>query len=223
MSGFPRLRKDGGAGMRKVDLIARLMLQRMPGRQKPTNFFKTAINEGRAIPGERVRSFPAFEIEETGSHVTTKELQAPPPKQFRIAAVKTVSEKKLKQPSAAGKTMRRVVREVVVDNRTKEVLEKLTKMFEASQKTMAQVFADRNKIIQALASALQESDDRIDRQMEVHNKILERLSTLAKKEGSDVQEEDYSEQGAMLQQIVNETVQRNRTPDYAMLSRIVGE
>lgn len=194
------MRKDGGAGMRKVDLLATLMLRRMPGRQKPTNLFKAAINEGRTIPGERVRSFPKFKIEETGSHITTKSLQAPAPKQFRVAAAKNISDRKLKNPSAAGETMRRTVRE-----------------------TLVKLFADRNKIIQALVAALQKTDERIDRQMEAHNKMLERFSNLAKKEGSDIQEEDYSEQGALLQQIVNETVQRNRTPDYGMLSRLMGE
>lgn len=254
------MRKDGGAGMRKIDLLASLMLRRMPGRQKPTNFFHTAINQGKVISGERVRSFPAFKIEETGSHIRTKELQAPAPKHFRIASVRNVSGQELRTPSASQgegtRQARRIVKEVIVKQQPSPELKRLIlllvesskrmdrqlteakqlrrpnpqmqqmvaaleKMFTKSGASLQEQFAERNRLMEMMAKMMAESDAQIGKSSETHNQIMQTLSRLAGKE-KDVGEEDFSEQGQLLQSIVNEMVQRNQptTTNLGMLSPV---
>lgn len=221
MSGFPRWRKDNGMGMRKQDLLRTLAIRAIPGKRKPQNHMRTQTSEGKSISSMQLKGMPAFEIHET---VHPKEVRAPrQPKLKSLATAKTVSEKKLKGTPVGGtKQARRIVREVVIDRRTEQIVAKLSKMFEQSNRNFSKQMEERNRLIAIMSRMVEQSDARLDEQAQLHNRIMQLLAELSEREKKEgVTEEKMDTQIEQLQSIVNEVAMGRRgAPDFMAISQL---
>lgn len=215
------MRKDNKSGMRKVDLLATMMLRRMPGRQAPTNKLKGVHSQGASGPSSAAGKAQAFR-KVTGSKTTQAKPKATQAKQVTHKKYENVrAPKKL---AVAGKTRNeRVVVKQVQNKELEKLVAGLSKMFVRSQATLEKQFENRNKILQAVMQMMSQSDAQIQQAMEAHNNVLERLTALLEKQNSGRQpsQEDFAAQDDILQALVNNVAQRNpeASPDFMGMLR----